>query len=119
MRTKMTPKRKKAFLNHLTEGGSVAGACSAAGISRQTCYDWRGNSSREGVPGFREDWESAIEAGTDLLEEKARERALNGSDTLMIFLLKGRRPNKYRDNAKVEHTGGGGGAINFIIQKTR
>lgn len=33
------------------------------------------------------------------------------SDTLLIFLLKGARPNKYRDNAKVEHTGPDGAPL--------
>lgn len=34
------------------------------------------------------------------------------SDTLLIFLMKGAKPQKYRDNAKIEHTGAGkGGAI--------
>lgn len=33
------------------------------------------------------------------------------SDTLLIFLLKGARPERYRDNARVEHTGRGGGPI--------
>jgi len=28
------------------------------------------------------------------------------SDTLLIFLMKARRPDKYRDNVKVEHAGG-------------
>jgi hypothetical protein len=33
------------------------------------------------------------------------------SDTLLIFLMKGARPEKYRDNAKIEHTGPGGGPV--------
>lgn len=33
------------------------------------------------------------------------------SDTLMIFLLKGIRPEKYRERQQVEHTGKGGGPI--------
>jgi hypothetical protein len=33
------------------------------------------------------------------------------SDTLLIFLMKGARPEKYRDNARVEHTGKDGGPI--------
>jgi hypothetical protein len=33
------------------------------------------------------------------------------SDTLLIFLLKARRPEKFRDNVKVEHGGLGDGAI--------
>ena len=33
------------------------------------------------------------------------------SDTLLIFLLKGHAPAKYRENHRVEHTGDGGGPL--------
>ena len=36
----------------------------------------------------------------------ARERAVEKSDILMMFLLNGRRPDVYRQNAKVTHAGG-------------
>ncbi len=39
------------------------------------------------------------------------------SDTLLIFLLKGIRPNKFRDNAKVEHSGPKGAAIPVSFEK--
>lgn len=38
------------------------------------------------------------------------------SDTLLIFLMKGNNPEKYRDNAKVEHTGPGGGPLEVTVQ---
>lgn len=65
--------------------------------------------------------EDAIETGTDLLEDDVRRRAVDGveeplfhqgkkvgltrkySDTLLIFLLKARRPAKYRDSVRLEH----------------
>jgi hypothetical protein len=36
-------------------------------------------------------------AGTDALEDEALRRAKDKSDTLLIFLLKARRPEKYKD----------------------
>jgi hypothetical protein len=33
------------------------------------------------------------------------------SDNLLMFVLKAKRPDKYRDNATVEHTGTGGGPM--------
>jgi hypothetical protein len=36
------------------------------------------------------------------------------SDTLMIFLLKAHRPEKYRDNYKVELSGVGGGPVEIL-----
>src|SRR5262249_19777084 len=68
-------------------------------------------------------WAEAIEAGTDYLEDEARRRATEGtakpvfyqgqqcgvvqeySDTLLIFLLKGRRPEKFRDNINLDVSG--------------
>lgn len=38
----------------------------------------------------------AAEAGIDLLEDEARRRAMGGSDLLLIFLLRNRRPAVYR-----------------------
>ena len=35
------------------------------------------------------------------------------SDTLLIFLLKGMRPSKFRENHKIEHTGKDGGPIRY------
>jgi hypothetical protein len=79
------------------------------------------------------DWEDAIEAGTDVLEEEAKRRALFGvekpvfqkgelvghvqeySDTLMIFLLKGRNPNKFKERVHAEHTGKDGGPIQHEV----
>jgi hypothetical protein len=48
-------------------------------------------------------WDDAVEAGTDALEDEAVRRAKKSSDTLLIFLLKGRRPHKFKDRAVVEH----------------
>lgn len=122
-RTIRTPKKdphaeaKAAFLKAMSEGKSITGSANAAGIGRRTAYDWR-----EADPVFAEAWDDAIEAGTDLLEDEAHRRAFEGvdrpvavgkaiveiteySDTLTIFLLKGRRPEKFRDNVKVDTTG--------------
>jgi hypothetical protein len=37
-----------------------------------------------------------MERGTDALEDVAVDRAIAGSDTLLMFLLRARRPEKYR-----------------------
>jgi hypothetical protein len=70
---------------------------------------------------FAAAWADAIEEATETLERVAVRRAMVGtdrpifnggkqvgtvrevSDTLLIFLLKARRPDVYRDNAKIEH----------------
>jgi hypothetical protein len=111
MRTIRTLKKRKKFLQAMSAGASVAAAALAAGMSRRAAYEWR-----EAEPDFAADWDVAQEQGTDALEDEARRRAAEGtdepvfyqgkacgairkySDTLLIFLLKARRPEKFREN---------------------
>lgn len=101
-RTIRTPKKGEKLLAKLSQGFSIAAACKAEGIGRQSYYDWRSAD-----PEFAVAADIAIEEGTDLLEDAARRRAVSplGSDTLLIFLLKARRPEKYKDRLVNEHTG--------------
>jgi len=69
-------------------------------------YLWR----RED-PDFAEAWDEALEEGTDLLEDEARRRAMAGSDHLLMFILKSRRPAQYRERSVHEHTGPAGGPV--------
>jgi hypothetical protein len=68
---------------------------------------------------FAKAWDEAYEVGTDLLEDVALERAVAESDLLLIFQLKARRPWKYRDNAKVQHVGAGGGPVELAVKTAR
>lgn len=88
---------EKAFLAALEECGSVTEACTAAEISRVAVYE-----HRRADTAFAEKWEQALEAGADTLEDEARRRAMagvsKGSDTLLMFLLKGLRPQRWRES---------------------
>lgn len=113
-RTKYTPLKKElAFLEALEHCGNVVKSCQISGVSRRAAYDWRGAD-----PEFAKKWEKALDRGTDALEDEAVRRAVDGvdkpvymggkflkikeySDTLLIFLLKCRRPEKYRDRQEV------------------
>lgn len=92
------PEDRQAFLMALAAGQSVTAAAEAAGIDRKTAYRWR-----DAEPDFAAGWEDALEDGTDRLEDEALRRAFAGSDLLLIFLLKARRPRKYCDRHRVEH----------------
>lgn len=92
-RADLTAKRKERFLDALRSHGVVKYGAEAAGISRQTAYDWR-RADEE----FAQKWEDALEDGVDELERVAFERAKAGSDTLAIFLLKYNRKYKYLDH---------------------
>jgi hypothetical protein len=56
---------------------------------------------------FAREWAEIEEASTEQLERIAVRRASEGSDVLLIFLLKARRPEVHRDHHRVEHTGPG------------
>ena len=108
-----------AFIERLKATGNVTLAASGAGVSRQQAYRTRNRNKT-----FRRQWDEALEQAVDLLDGEARRRAMVGveepvfyqgqevgavrkySDPLLMFLLKAHRPHLYRDNAKVEHSGG-------------
>lgn len=116
--TARTPAKRKAFLAALAEGCTVTEAAQAAGFSRRTAYDWRAEDKT-----FRAAWRDAYEAGTGVLETQAQRRAVKGtrkpvfhmgkrcgyvreySDTMLMFLLKSRDPERFCDRtrfAKIE-----------------
>lgn len=129
-RTTRTPKKRSKpdwapkLLLKLAETANIKAACKAAKVGRTAFY-----GRRETDAVFAKAVQEALEEATDDLELEARRRAKDGtqkpvyyqglkcgvineySDTLMIFLLKAHRPEKFRDKVKVEHGGIGGGAI--------
>lgn len=128
MATRATTKKGR-FLRLLAETGNVTLAAEAAGVARQTPYKWRDKDSK-----FAEAWAAAEEEAADRLEAEARRRAVEGvekpvyqgghmvgtireySDTLLIFLLKGARPEKYKDRQAHEHSGPGGGPVALTLE---
>ena len=106
------------FIERLKATGNVTLAATGAGVTRQHVYQTRNRNKK-----FRRLWDEALEQAVDLLDGEARRRATGMtrdvwyageivgeervySDTLLIFLLKAHRPHLYRDNVKVEHSGG-------------
>jgi hypothetical protein len=99
--TPKKPRWRPAFLAVLRNSASVRAACDAAGINRTTAY-----RARERSPEFRAAWDQALDESCDLLVAEAQRRALEVSDTLLIFLLKSHRPAVYREPpARVDITG--------------
>lgn len=110
-------KKKKRYLEHLAAHGHKTKACIYAGwTSLQTV---RSIAKRD--PKFAAAEQAAIEDAADMLEGEAFRRANEGvqkpifqkgelkavlteySDPLTMFLLRGLRPDKYRDRSKSEH----------------
>lgn len=135
-------KRSKAledlFVQGLAEGHSVTASAWTIGVHRATVYKWRDDTAMQRPENFEgEDfitrWDSAVEAGTDRLEDEARRRAERGverpvyqggvmvgtiteySDTLMSTLLKGNRPGKF-NTERHELTGANGGPVAMAME---
>jgi hypothetical protein len=106
-----TEKWKQIFIEELARSGNVLLSSRKAGVSRTAVY-----KARKDDPAFADNWDDAMDEAVDLLEAVARGRAVNGidkpvyrggvqvgtireySDTLLIFLLKAHRPERFRDS---------------------
>lgn len=115
-----------AFLQAITDGMHVRDAAAHAKVSGRKPYERRGNDEA-----FRVAWEQASKIGTQALEDEAARRAFHGtkkpvyqggvlvghiqeySDTLIQFLLRARRPKRYREKTSIEHSGPGGKPMQF------
>lgn len=91
---------EEVFLNAYRQCGTVKYAAKKAKVGRTTVYRWREESTR-----FAKEFEDAQEDAVQELESAAWERAKVHSDTLLIFLLKANRPEKYREKFEQNHTG--------------
>ncbi len=107
--------KKRTFLEALVETGQRQEACKKAGIARNTPLKWARADEQ-----FAQEWEEAKKAAAHHLEEEAHRRAVKGveepvfykgeqvgtvtkySDTLLIFLLKGLKPEMYREKYEVK-----------------
>lgn len=121
-----TKGKKAAFLKAYSECGSIFHACKAVKISRKSYYDWRASDKA-----FAEAADEAFTVNTERLEFTAYKRAVGtpavyddrgniiraergGSDTLLIFLLKSRKPGTYAEHFKHEHSGEGATFANWL-----
>ena len=86
------PVQQAIFLKSLAERPIVGRAARAAGVDVSRCYKMRKRSRA-----FAQLWDEALIAGVDTLEECAIDRALDKSDKLLELLLKGHRPETFRD----------------------
>jgi hypothetical protein len=91
IRRQRRPDWRPVFLRNLRATGIVSDAAAAAGIDRSTPY---AAATRDAA--FEAAWQMAAEEAVDGLEAEARRRAMNGSDQLLMFLLRGQRPERYR-----------------------
>ncbi|WP_043614259.1 hypothetical protein [Chromobacterium violaceum] len=129
--TKLTPEKKEKFLEVLADTANVTKAANTIKMARRYMYELKAKDKR-----FSAAWDDAVVHGTAALEDEAARRAMEGtlrpvfykgekcgtireySDTLLIFLLKARDPEKYADRVKQELTGKGGGPLQAVTVNT-
>lgn len=99
--TKATPEKLAKFCELIDAGSTVTDAAKGVGMSRFYVYELREKNAE-----FARAWASAEASRDERLEEEARRRALAGSDTLLIFLMKGAMPEKYRERYSAQIEGG-------------
>jgi hypothetical protein len=109
---------QKSFLAAFVEIGNVAKACRTANLDRATIYRWR-----KDCPDFELAFQHACEDFADGLEDEARRRATEGvnepvyqkgklvghkkkySDGLLLAMLAAKRPEQFKPNYSVNHSG--------------
>jgi hypothetical protein len=105
---------KGRFLADFALCGNVLRSAAAARINRRTVYTWLGEDTK-----FKALYDEALQDALDRLEEEARRRAIDGwmepvvsggnlvthvrkySDTLLVVLLKGKRPDTFRERHEI------------------
>lgn len=114
-RQALSDRRKAIFIRTLAQTGIVGRAATAAGWPRGRAYEVRAADKE-----FAQLWDQAVEFAADALEEAARIRAVDGvskpvyqqkelvgyvteySDTLLVQLLKAKRPKEFRENFSID-----------------
>ncbi len=111
--------RQTRFLEAFSIYGNIWKACEESGVERRNIYNWQEHDEK-----FLLAFNVANELATERLEEAARRRASDGtkqekpifylgqqvgsvietdySDSLLMFLLKARKPEKYKDRIQVD-----------------
>lgn len=118
----LTKEQLARFIEHLSASANVTASAHVAGGCRRSFYNWRARDED-----FAAEWDEALQRGLDALEDEGIRRAMGGtpryvvsmgkivldpdgkplvehvaSDTLLMFFLKARRPEIYRDRATVD-----------------
>ena len=98
-----TAEKRAEFLAAYRKSLTITQAAEAVGVDRSDHYRWLADE------GYRKQFEDSQEEVIQALEDVAVARATRGlSDVLLIFLLKGHRPAKYRDTYRAEISAPGG-----------
>jgi len=123
-RIKLTDRAKEKFLEVVRTTCNVSEGARSIGMARRSLYDARVRDTE-----FAQLWDAAVEEAADCLEQEAWRRAVEGwdepvfyqgkavgavrkySDRMLELLLKGHRPEKYKDRHEIS---GGPTPMQFV-----
>ena len=124
-----TPRTRAKLIKEFSRCGRIDLACERAGCSRDMHYEWLGK-----YPEYKQAFEQARDKMNDVLEGEAHRRAYEGttkpvyqggvqvgqiqeySDTLLMFLLKCRRPAVFGDKTALAMSGPSGEPLNIKVE---
>lgn len=113
-KTTRTASKDAKFFELIAGGATISDACRIVGYSRNSVYLYKAAD-----PKFEDAWDEANEQAIERMEREADRRAIEGfdkpvfhlgvevgserrfSDTLLIFRLKAKRPDVYRDRTEL------------------
>jgi hypothetical protein len=114
-------RKQAAFLAEFSKRGLVASSAKAAGIHRDTVYEWRKSD-----PEFAAEYDEVDALVTEVAEAELWRRGIEGWDeplahngvltgetvrrwdaSLLTLVLKARAPEKYRERLDLRHSGPG------------
>lgn len=127
--------RQDRYVKAVAKLGTITSGCRAIRASRTTILAWRVEDQDDGYSAqeFTRREKEAFEEFLDTLEAEAARRAYKGvpkgvyhlgvkvaqehqySDTLLMFLLNGGRPEKFRQRVDNTHSAPGGGPVQQVI----
>ena len=109
LHSRYNPSYGEMLVNHMSEGKSFAAFAGLIGVSYSTLTKWRDQN-----PEFNEAYEIAKMASLGAWEDLALDQAkgtIKGNASSLIFTLKNRFSDFYKDKQEVEH----GGNVQFVI----
>ena len=100
-------KRIELFLETLSQTGNISASARVSGIGKQTVYDykeryeWFRNSLSDAMTHFGDKIEGDA---FNLIQKQMKEQDYKSNPALLIFLLKGAKPDKYQEHIKQDTT---------------
>ena len=113
-KSKYDPAYCEVMMREMAKGHSLVAVAAEIGVTRQTFDNWR-----KTYPEFQEAFEMGKVFSTRYWERRLIELSSDkdaGNPAAVIFGLKNRAPDQWRDKMEHEHSGPGGGPVKLDVK---